>query len=117
MIFALLRFESFDQSTTDGQSKERYRRIAITTIASAMAKVASIIANLVTVPLILNYLGAEQYGVWITITSVFLILGVADFGIGNGLLNMIATVSERNDNSAIQKSVSTNHLTSGSNGE
>ena len=67
-----------------------------------MAKVASIIANLVTVPLILNYLGAEQYGVWITITSVFLILGVADFGIGNGLLNMKRRASDLRGEFSVQ---------------
>jgi len=45
---------------------------------------------LVVVPLTLGYLGSERYGLWMTISSVSLMLAFADFGIGNGVLNVTA---------------------------
>ncbi|MFN7141718.1 MAG: oligosaccharide flippase family protein, partial [Limisphaerales bacterium] len=71
------------------------------------AKAVSVITNLITIPLTLHYLGSEQYGVWVAITSIFLILGVADFGIGNGLLNMIAFANGRDDPESVRKHIST----------
>jgi len=51
----------------------------------------------VTVPLTLNYLGSEHYGLWMTISSVSVMLGFADLGIGNGVLNAVADAYGRDD--------------------
>jgi len=45
------------------------------------------------VPLTLDYLGPERYGMWMTISSIILMLGFADLGLGNGVLNAIAHAS------------------------
>ncbi|MBA4147339.1 MAG: oligosaccharide flippase family protein [Verrucomicrobia bacterium] len=79
----------------------------MTTAASAAAKGVSVITNLITVPLTLSYLGPEEYGLWIAITSIFLILGVADFGVGNGLLNMISAAHGKDDRRLVARHVST----------
>lgn len=65
------------------------------------------LTGLVTVPLCIGYLGHEQYGIWMTISSFFIILGFADFGIGFGLLNAVAEASSRDDRDLIRKNVST----------
>ncbi len=102
----LLRFKAFDATTEEGRSLERARRIALTTVSAAAAKAIGIAAGLITVPLTLNYLGVERYGLWMTISSVIGLLAFADLGIGNGLLNAIADASGRDDRETAQRCVS-----------
>jgi O-antigen/teichoic acid export membrane protein len=101
-----LRLRKFDTSTSEGRSKERYRRVALTAVASGIAKSISTITALITVPLTLTYLGAERYGLWMTISSVVLMLGFADLGLGNGLLNAISEANGKNDREAAANYVS-----------
>jgi O-antigen/teichoic acid export membrane protein len=103
---ALLRLTPFDISTQEGRSKERYRRAALTTFASAGAMGASILITLLSVRLTVRYLGTERYGLWMTITSFLAMLSFADLGLGNGLLNAISEAHGRNDRDAARKSVS-----------
>ena len=86
----LMRLTKFDVNSSEGRSRERHRRIALTVLSSGLAKVITIITSLITVPLTLNYLGAERYGLWMTISSVIAMMVFADFGIGNGLMNAIS---------------------------
>jgi O-antigen/teichoic acid export membrane protein len=72
----------------------------------AGARGVSIITALVSVPLTLNYLGQERYGLWMTISSVIAMLGFADLGLGNGLLNLISEANGRDDKSAAKTAVS-----------
>ncbi len=78
----------------------RVRRVTATAIASALAAVIQLAVGLVVVPLSLRYLGSEPYGLWMTVTSVTAMLAFADFGMGNGLLNAIASADGRDDDDA-----------------
>ena len=98
----LLRLAPFDVSTPEGRSQERHRRIALSAVASGTAKAITIATSLVTVPLTLNYLGVERYGLWMTISSVIAMMVFADFGIGNGLMNAVAEAYGKDDNGAIR---------------
>jgi O-antigen/teichoic acid export membrane protein len=51
----------------------------------------------VTIPLAVNYLGTERFGLWMTISSFVALLNVADLGIGNGLVNAIAEAKSKNN--------------------
>jgi len=48
------------------------------------------LALVTIVPLSINYLGTNNYGIWLTLSSIFMWLGNLDFGIGNGLRNKLA---------------------------
>jgi len=85
-----IRLRPFDVSTAQGRSDERYRRVVLTTLTSVAAKCAALLALLISIPLTIHYLGAERYGMWMTIASLVAMLSSADFGIGNGLMNMIS---------------------------
>jgi O-antigen/teichoic acid export membrane protein len=102
----VLRLSAFDTSTSEGRSKERYRRAALTAIGSGIAKGISILTALITIPLTLDYLGAERYGLWMTISSVVLFLGFADLGMGSGLLNAISEANGKDDRQAAVNYVS-----------
>ncbi|RZL47431.1 MAG: hypothetical protein EOP00_12025, partial [Pedobacter sp.] len=62
-----------------------------------VVKVVSVIINLITVPLTIQYLGAERYGLWMSISSIMALMNFADLGLGNGLLNAVATANGKND--------------------
>jgi O-antigen/teichoic acid export membrane protein len=101
----LLRLRPFNTSSPEGRSDERHRRIILSATASVLAKGLSITAGLISVPLTLKFLGAERYGVWMTISSFVAILAFADLGIGNGLLNAISRAHGRNDRREIRQYV------------
>jgi len=102
----LLRFTAFETDTEAGRSQERHRHIAWTTVTAAAAKGVALAAMLISVPLTLGYLGPERFGLWMTVAAVIAMLGFADFGLGNGILNTVSHASGRNDNETIHKSVS-----------
>lgn len=102
----LLRLTPFSLDTVEGRSRERHRRLALTTLASLLAKVVSVLTALISVPLTLHYLGVERYGMWLTISSFIAILSFADLGMGNGLLNRIATANGTNDQPAMRGYIS-----------
>lgn len=63
-------------------------------------------ASLITVPLTIKYLGNERFGLWMTISSLLVMAGFADFGLGNGLLNVIANAHGKDDARGIQGAIS-----------
>ncbi len=81
----------------ENRSRDRYLRAALTAGASAVSKVISFVTTILTVRWTLHYLGAERYGMWITITSVVLLLIFSDLGMGNGLIKAVADSMGRND--------------------
>jgi hypothetical protein len=103
---SLIRLMPFNTDTPEGRSKERLRRVALTALVSAFAQGISMLTLLISIPLTLNYLGAERYGLWITISSLIAVLGFADLGMGNGLLNAVAEANGRNDQKAAESYVS-----------
>jgi O-antigen/teichoic acid export membrane protein len=103
---SLLRLKSFEQNTAEGRAMERHRRIALTAAASALAKVLSVSSALISLPLTLNYLGVERFGMWMTISSLIAMLAFADFGIANGLLGLVAAAHGKNDLVGIRRIVS-----------
>jgi O-antigen/teichoic acid export membrane protein len=103
---SLLRWKPFETSTNEGLARERHRRIALSTIASGLAKGVSVLASLVIVPMTLHYLGRERYAMWAMISSLFMTLNSADLGIGSGLVNLVAAASGKGDERLIKKYVS-----------
>ena len=103
---SIIRLSAFDTTDASGRSKERYRRVFLTSMSSAGARGAGILASLITVPLTLHYLGAELYGVWMAMSSVIGMFAFADLGIGNGLLNAVSDAHGRDDLLAVKRYVS-----------
>jgi O-antigen/teichoic acid export membrane protein len=53
--------------------------------------------NLVSIPLTVTYLGPEQYGVWLTISSFVAWMTVADLGFSSALTNAISVSHGKDD--------------------
>jgi O-antigen/teichoic acid export membrane protein len=102
----IFQFTPHDTSNEQGKSHERYRRILLTGGSTAIVKIFSALINLITVPLTVNYLGAERYGLWMAISSVIALMSFADLGLGNGLLNAVSKANARNNKQEAQTAVS-----------
>ncbi len=55
--------------------------------ASVVAKAVNALCLLAQVPVALGYLGAELFGLWMTLTSVLSLMAFADLGVGSGVQN------------------------------
>src|ERR1700737_1142079 len=97
---------AFSAATSEDRSRQRYRRAAATAVASVIARGIAIATSLISIPLTLHYLGTDQYGFWVTLTSFTTLLVFADLGIGNGLLNMISEAYGRDDAQGAHRYVS-----------
>ena len=81
---------------------------------SFLFKGGSIIANFLLVPLTINFLDTENYGVWITLSSFIAWFSFFDIGLGNGLRNKFAEAKANGDLSLAQAYVSSAYYTIGS---
>lgn len=105
-LLSLVRLQSYETDTPAGRARERQRRIALTALTTALARAIGFLTTLITVPLAIGYLGAERYGLWMTITSLIAMVGFLDLGIGNGLIGAIAEAQARNDREEARRYVS-----------
>ena len=101
-----MRSSGTASSDPEQRAGERHRRALLTGITSTAARAASVGVSLITIPLTLHYLGRERFGLWMTISSVLAMASFADFGIGNGVLNTVATASGKDDLDGIKRAIS-----------
>ncbi|RZU41355.1 lipopolysaccharide biosynthesis protein [Edaphobacter modestus] len=95
-----------ESMSDETRGAERNRRAVLTGSVATVARVVQVGSSLITVPLTLNYLGNERFGLWMTISSVLAMATFADFGIGNGVLNTVAKAFGKDDKEGIRKAVS-----------
>lgn len=88
------------------RSAERHRRAFLTSITGIAARIVGMSASLITIPLTLHYLGTERFGLWMTISAVIALASFADFGIGLGVVNTIASASGKDDHDTIRRAIS-----------
>lgn len=70
-------------------------------------KAVSILLSLLIVPMTINYISPEQYGVWLTVSSIVAWISYFDLGLGHGLRNRYAESKARVDNTLVSKYIST----------
>lgn len=70
-----------------GQSRTAHASRQV--IYSFVFQVISIAVSLLYVPLLLNYLTQEKYGIWLTLTSIIGWFSFFDIGLGNGMRNKL----------------------------
>jgi len=85
----------------------RSRLLKINIFCSFFIKGISISISLLLVPLTLHCLSAYEYGVWLTLSSIFTWINYFDIGLGNGLRNRLAESIARKDDKLGQTYVST----------
>ena len=101
-----LKFKPFDVSSEEGRSHERYRLALLAIIANVVSRGLAMLVMLFAVSLTISYLGAERFGVWMTISSFAGILLFLDLGVGNALTNRVAEAAASQDSIAIRRVIS-----------
>lgn len=89
---------------------QRSARAKKNIIAMLILKGISIVVGFLLVPMTLHYLNPTNYGIWLTLSSVFGWLTFFDIGLGNGLRNKYAEAMAKNDISLARAYVSTTYL-------
>ena len=64
---------------------------------SGVLKAISLYTSFLIVPITLNYLDNEPYGIWMTITSMAFWVAVFDIGLGNGMRNYLTAAISKGD--------------------
>lgn len=77
--------------STEQHRKIRRKGIVLTSATNAAARLTSMSLGLVSIPLTVQYLGTERFGVWVTLSSMAAVLGLLDFGISNSVLTKVAS--------------------------
>ena len=78
-------------------------------IASFVIKGLSILIGFVFVRLLYTQLGAVEYGIWLTLTSIVSMVIYFDIGLGNGLRNRFAESLAKNEHEKAKIYVSTTY--------
>jgi O-antigen/teichoic acid export membrane protein len=78
-------------------------------LASFFIKGGSIAISLVSVPLTITYVNPNQYGIWLTLTSLVSWFSFFDIGFGNGLRNRFAEARARGEEELARIYVSTTY--------
>lgn len=80
-------------------------------VMSLANKVIAILISLAIIPVTIDYLNAEQYGIWLTLSSIVAWLSFFDVGLGHGFRNRFAEAKANGDIVLARKYVSTTYFT------
>ncbi len=72
------------------KNDQRLARLFKGGASGVAAKVTAVLVNAIGLPITVRYLGPEQYGFWVTISTTVVMLMVFDLGIANTLTNCIS---------------------------
>lgn len=82
---------------SEAVSKERTRNYVKQIKGAVVYKAVAMAASFLAIPLMIRYLGQEQFGVWSTLLSVMSWVVFFDLGVGNGLRNKVAEALAKNE--------------------
>ena len=85
----------------------RNRMLRNNILFSGILKIISLSTSLLIVPITINYLNNEIYGIWMTITSVLFWINTFDIGLGNGMRNYLTGAISRKDFNLGRRYIST----------
>lgn len=80
---------------------------------SFIFKTLTLGSTFITIPIMIKYLGEQQYGIWSTLLSIVSWIVLFDIGIGNGLRNKISESLAKNSMQEAQNYISTAYVTIG----
>lgn len=85
----------------------RNKMLTTNILYSSILKIISLSTSLLIVPITINYLNNEVYGIWMTITSILFWINTFDIGLGNGMRNYLTKAISQKDYSLGKRYIST----------
>ncbi len=89
---------------------ERNSTLRKNVLFSAILKVIGLCTSLLIIPITINYLNNEVYGVWMTMSSILYWFAFFDIGLGNGMRNYLTEAISLKDFPAARSIISTTLL-------
>lgn len=90
------------QPTSSGEK----RRLVVNTLLNGSAQVASILASIVLMPLLIRAFGLVGYGLFMLASSVVAYAALLDLGVGSALTKLVAEHATKGDTQALRQAVS-----------
>ncbi len=79
-------------------------------LLSGVLKAIGLLSSLIIVPITINYLKNEIYGVWMTISSILFWISTFDIGLGNGMRNYLTETITKKDFKTGKRYISTTFI-------
>jgi Membrane protein involved in the export of O-antigen and teichoic acid len=89
---------------------QKEKKLIKSTSIAVLLRPISVVISLIYTPMLLNYLGDEQYGLWATLLSVMNWFTIFDFGIAGGFRNVLSVEVANNDINRIKRVTSTAYM-------
>lgn len=91
-------------------SKIKLDSTTASSVKSVLIRPIGMILAVIYTPILLDYLGNEKYGVWISVLSIINWINACDLGIGNGLRNALTDSLANDDRENARRYVSTAYV-------
>ena len=85
----------------------RTGRAALGVITNHASALVMAVAGFVLVPIMLRYIGRDDYGLWATVGQVLGYLALLDLGVGSAIVRRAAQLRESNDPERVNRMIST----------
>lgn len=76
-------------------------------LSALLSRGVGILVSAISLPLTVRYLGPQQYGIWVTVSTTVMMLGVLDLGVANSLTNLMSRAYAQEDRVGAQRFYST----------
>jgi O-antigen/teichoic acid export membrane protein len=104
-------FAAFGRTRENKKPGHSYKQIADGILSAIAGRGIAVIANFFAISLTFKYLGAERYGVWVTLSSVLAYLTVFDLGIGSTVINKVSEALANGNQESARQQIETVYLT------
>ncbi|HVG26990.1 MAG TPA: oligosaccharide flippase family protein [Acidobacteriaceae bacterium] len=81
----------------------RLSRLVRGGVSALASRAVALLVSAVSLPLTVRYLGAEQYGIWVTVSTTVVLMAMLDLGVANSLTNMISRAYAADDREAARR--------------
>jgi O-antigen/teichoic acid export membrane protein len=83
--------------STQALVASRTRRLFDGAMSTMLSKGVVLLVGAISIPITVRYLGPENFGIWVTISTALSMLLVLDLGVANSLTNFISEAYARDD--------------------
>jgi O-antigen/teichoic acid export membrane protein len=83
----------------------RNRQAILTGVITLVVRTIALGTNIISIPLTSQYLGQEQFGIWLLLSTLMNWIALADLGLTNSLVNHLATALAKGDRAMAQRSI------------
>jgi len=88
----------------------RNSKLKLSLILNFVVRISMILISLALVPILIDYLGKDKYGIWLTISAVIAWFNYFDLGLGNGFRNKLTEALSKKKGQEILSLISSTYF-------